>query len=175
MRVSRIRSRGVVTNISAARGLLSQPGDICLVERQSLRAAALKCPCGCGDDLIINLDKRAGPAWHLYQNRYGITIYPSYWRSDGCKSHFIIWNDDVCWCGVGDYFGTSEATLTSLDELVLRSLNSVAEKHYYDISVEAKQNPWDVLDSCRRLARNGVAEGTESGYFKIKTGYRMSW
>jgi len=33
----------------------------------------LRRPCGCGDDLLINMGKRAGKAWRYYRNQYGMS------------------------------------------------------------------------------------------------------
>src|SRR5256885_6078872 len=96
-RTERVRFRGKVETRDSASSLLSQSGDAVIVERGKPRLLILRCPCGCGDDLLINLDRRAGKAWHLYQKRKRLTLYPSYWRDDGCGSQFILWNDESSW------------------------------------------------------------------------------
>src|ERR1700722_13719166 len=89
---------GKVARRDEALPLLNNSGDAAVVERDRPRMLVLRCPCGCGDDLIINLDKRSGPAWRYYHNRRGVTLYPSYWREGACGSHFILWNSHIYWC-----------------------------------------------------------------------------
>src|SRR5258708_2177168 len=69
---------------------LKKPGDGVIVERGRPRWLILACPCGCGSQIPVNLDSRAGPAWRLYRRRSGVTVYPSVWRDSDCESHFII-------------------------------------------------------------------------------------
>jgi hypothetical protein len=63
----------------------------------------LSCPCGCGDEISVNLDPRTGPAWRTYQTARGFTLFPSIWRESGCKSHFIIWEDRILWLDATDF------------------------------------------------------------------------
>src|SRR5437016_13100531 len=97
-RVERIMLRGKTETRDSASPLLSKGGDAVIVERGKPRLLVIRCPCGCGDDLLINLDRRAGAAWRYYQNRWGLTLYPSYWRDSACGSHFIVWNNRIYWC-----------------------------------------------------------------------------
>src|SRR5689334_15444381 len=96
--VNKVRWCGIVASRDDARPLLQKAGDVVLVERGVPRSAILKCPCGCGEDLVLNLDRRLGRAWRLYRDRRGLTLYPSVWRESGCRSHFILWHDDIFMC-----------------------------------------------------------------------------
>ena len=92
-----IRAR--VTSRANASAYLKQPGDAVIVDRQGPRWLVLSCPCGCGAEVPVNLDRRAGPAWRIYESPKGTSIYPSVWRDTDCKSHFIIWRDDILMFG----------------------------------------------------------------------------
>src|SRR5205814_291355 len=75
---------------------LQLPGDAVLIQRGQPRWLLLKCPCGCGDEIPVNLDKRAGKAWRLYGDAHApVTLFPSVWRDTGCESHFIIWRGEI--------------------------------------------------------------------------------
>src|SRR4051812_45982925 len=95
---TKARLRGSVASRDDARPQLQEAGDVVLVERGCLRSAVIKCPCGCGEELVINLDRRVGPAWRLYRDERGLTLYPSVWRDSGCCTHFILWHDTVFMC-----------------------------------------------------------------------------
>ncbi len=59
---------------------------------------AFKCPCGCGDVIVLNLLPDASPRWkfNIDENNV-IDIYPSVWRTVGCKSHFFVTTGNVIW------------------------------------------------------------------------------
>jgi len=62
-------------------------------------AAALLCPCGCGETIQLNLLTQARPCWSVQQHADGVaSIMPSVWRKKGCGSHFFIRNGRVDWC-----------------------------------------------------------------------------
>jgi Family of unknown function (DUF6527) len=62
---------------------------------------ALQCPCGCSDIVQLTLLKQESPRWSLQQEKDGsATIFPSVWRSKGCKSHFFIRRGLVLWCDI---------------------------------------------------------------------------
>jgi hypothetical protein len=71
---------------------------IVIVERGRVtRQLVMKCPDGCGEVISVNLDRRSGPAWRLY-NRRGIwSLFPSIDKSEGCASHFILSYGRVIW------------------------------------------------------------------------------
>ncbi|MGA8429308.1 MAG: DUF6527 family protein [Candidatus Sulfotelmatobacter sp.] len=126
------------------------------------------CPCGCGEQLPINLDQRAGPAWRMYKGRNeAVTLYPSVWRESGCESHFIIWRNQIWLFGTNDdELEDSELADESLPtrEAVLDRLPKDALISFYDVAEALDAIPWDVLRICRRLVRAGAAtEGTGKG------------
>jgi hypothetical protein len=168
MRVTRIQNIGVFADMQSGRALLRIAGDLALIKRGSLRSVIMRCPCGCGDDLVLNLDFRAGPAWYLYQDEQGLTVYPSYWRKDKCESHFIVWNDEILWCGFHDHRKADESKLTQEDLRVQSLLDSLHYKHFFEIAVELDSIPWRILESCKKLKRFGVAVSDESGRFKLR-------
>lgn len=58
----------------------------------------LKCPCGCNQDIMLNLLKDTKPKWDFdFTSKDEINIYPSIWRNIGCKSHFFIKEGNVDW------------------------------------------------------------------------------
>lgn len=88
--------KGKVVSRADAGKYLKRPGDAVIVDRQGPRWLVLSCPCGCGTELPINLDHRAGPAWQIYNSpKKGISVYPSIWRDSDCESHFIIRNNKI--------------------------------------------------------------------------------
>lgn len=168
---NKIRFRGKVANRSEASVHLEWPGDAVLVERGRPRLLIISCPCGCGEQFPINLDSRAGPAWRLYRDRRGLSLYPSVWRESGCESHYVIWRDRIYL--FGRYEEDLDATQGSdefikLTEAVLDHLPTVGLNSFYDIADTIGVVPWDVLAVCRRLVGIGAArEGTgpQRGWF----------
>lgn len=68
-----------------------------LVGEQNKWALQLKCPCGCGADIILNLLRDADPCWRYTMNGGEVSISPSIRRVVGCKSHFFISKGRVEW------------------------------------------------------------------------------
>jgi hypothetical protein len=89
----------VETQAEARAALAAAPDCLVLVERGRPRAAVFECPCGCGDVLAVNLDPAAGRAWRVHRDDEGVTLMPSVWRADRCRSHFIVWRSAIWWCG----------------------------------------------------------------------------
>lgn len=58
---------------------------------------ALKCPCGCNCNILLNLLEDAKPCWHYDIDDNSISITPSIWRNKGCKSHFFIRQGSIVW------------------------------------------------------------------------------
>jgi len=150
-RAYKAQHRGSVNNQVDARNLLQRPGDIALVRRKALRAVVMLCPCGCGDVQVINLDLRVGPAWTFYQNRAGISLYPSVWRESGCESHFVVWNDRIIW--FDDDWWYEELDSDGLRDRILRMVSKDSFVHFKDLAEELKEVPWSVLRTCRKLVR----------------------
>lgn len=68
-------------------------------EDDHLWAAALICPCGCGERIELNLLPQARPCWSVERHPGGtVTLMPSVWRQKGCKSHFFVRNGRIDWC-----------------------------------------------------------------------------
>src|ERR1051325_10943904 len=157
-RAKNVLFSGTVENMDAATSVLQHAGDMVLIHRGRPRMIVMRCPCGCGDNLIINLDKRTGYAWRLYMDSGGITLYPSYWREDGCRSHFIVWNSRIFWCldwqsDEGDACTVSQ----SLEDSVLDLLHYERFVNYQEIAERLNIIPWEALQACRQLVDRGAA------------------
>jgi len=60
--------------------------------------AAMLCPCGCDADIRLSLIATDSPRWKAKRSSGGsVTIYPSVWRTKGCRSHFYIFKGRVIW------------------------------------------------------------------------------
>src|SRR5665213_4231154 len=105
----------------------------------------MKCPCGCGEELPVNLDAQAGKAWRIYNWQGKITLYPSVWRDTGCQSHFIIWNGRTYLFGMrdDDLFDWPDSEGGLEEEVVARLSDSLV--HYLDIADGLEAIPWNVL------------------------------
>lgn len=56
------------------------------------------CPCGCGDVIELLLLPNLDPHWTLSVDTLGRpSLYPSVWRTTGCKSHFWLKNGRPVW------------------------------------------------------------------------------
>ena len=157
-----LKFRGTVSSRSSASPLLKDPGDTVLIERGYPRWVVMKCPDGCGDELPINIDRKAGPAWRIFQSpRLGLTLYPSVWRDTGCGAHFIVWRNVILLFGAGgdeeyDRFWEDQA-YDALRETVLKRLPTREMVHFSEIADELGELPWDVLRVCRDLVRQKLA------------------
>ena len=61
--------------------------------------AVMKCPCGCGETLQMNLMPEGRPRWRTTEHEDGtVSLHPSIWRTVGCRSHFFIRRGFVVWC-----------------------------------------------------------------------------
>ena len=174
MTTLRLNLKGVVSSRSDTTGMLNVAGDAVLVERGRPRLLVLMCPCGCGEIYATNLDGQAGKSWRLYRKGGSITIYPSIWRDTGCESHFIIskskiflfgrWGndgDDGLWAN--EDTPNRDDVLTAMSRETLESAVMIADR------IDAL--PWDVLNVCRRLVKEGIAvEGAKDqrGKFRRK-------
>jgi uncharacterized protein DUF6527 len=161
----RLSLKRIVESRGEASGYLQSPGDAVLIERGRPRWLLLLCPCGCGDELPINLDSRAGPAWRLYKNaKLGVSVYPSVWRDTGCGSHFIIWRDSILLFGPDDDDFRSQGRageIAALSDAVRERLPAIGFVSYVDVADSLGEVPWDVLDALKHLVRKRVArEGT---------------
>jgi hypothetical protein len=151
--------KSIVESRAEVADQLKLPGDAVLIQRGQPRWLLLKCPCGCGDEIPVNLDRRAGKAWRFYGGaKSGVTLFPSIWRDTGCESHFIIWRDRILLFGGQDDDVSSSPVhpdLRSLSRRVLESWPSEGWATYADVADGLGEIPWDVLDACRYLAHAG--------------------
>lgn len=165
--------KAVVESRASAIGKLLLPGEAVVIERGVPRWILIKCPCGCGEEIPINVDARSGKAWRLYRdNRSGITLYPSVWRDTGCESHFIVWRGQI------NLFGSSadderspmeNAEVSALAERVLHVWPKNGLAPYLPIADQLGEIPWDILEACRWLVRKGILVeglGRDRGSFR---------
>ena len=159
MVAKKVRWRGAVASKGAAGPLLLTPGDLVLVERGHPRLLVMACPCGCGSDVVVNLDPRSGPAWRMYRTAEGFSLYPSVIRNSGCRSHFVIWNSHFVTVSDDSSLGLSPNT--RLEERVREQLSLKGASHYVEIADALGEVPWSVLWALRSLVRQGVVRETE--------------
>lgn len=163
-----VESRGEVTD------KLRHPGDAVLIQRGQPRWLLMRCPCGCGEDIPVNIDPRAGKAWRLYHDKYGVSLFPSVWRDTGCESHFIVLRSQIYLFGSDDSESTdrgSDLDVQRLDDRVMKAWPATGFIHFVEVADLLSEIPWDVADSCRRLVRAGFmleGRGQERGMFKRK-------
>lgn len=152
-KATRLSFQGQVERRHEASPKLSQSGAAVLVMRGVQRSLAIKCPDGCGEELTINLDSRTGPAWRYYATPTGISLFPSVWRENGCKSHFIVWNGRIYWCDMHDPLASVS------EELIDRVAAALPPtfKFYSEIAKAIDEVPWAVLSALNELCRRGVA------------------
>lgn len=95
-----------------------------------------------------------------------MTVYPSVWRESDCGAHFIVrrgeisvWRDN--WWEAG----------ASIDQQIVSTVLAALTPnpcHYFDLAQSIDEEPWDVLDACRWLVRDGKAmeqAGQTHGHF----------
>jgi|SRR6267142_1078504 len=76
-------------------------------EGEYLWAAAMICPCGCEEIINLNLLKSIRPRWAVQEHLDGtVTLTPSIWRQNGCRSHFLVRHGRIDWCH--EYFEDRE-------------------------------------------------------------------
>jgi hypothetical protein len=170
VRATKLTHKGTVTARSAASELLVNPGDVVVVEREIPRMLVLRCPCGCRDDLIINLDQRSGPAWRFYSKSTGYSLYPSYWRDSDCESHFIIWSSRIYWCySRYDVSDNLDEVTEQIENAIMNVLKADEFIHYLDIADECGLIPWECLQACKQLTNKGLCvsgTGSLTGQFR---------
>lgn len=166
-RAKAVIMKGQVSHRHEANSLLTEPGAAALVHRGVARSIAMACPDGCGEQLTVNLDERAGPAWRFYAEGNKLTIFPSVWRDTGCKSHFIVWRSKIYWCDWHEVLDAPD------DEVARRTEQALPKElvSYVEIADQIGLVPWAVLSACSRLCRLGIAEagtGKQQGKFRRK-------
>lgn len=168
MNERRARLKATVERLSDGVAHLKQPGDMILVERGVERLLVFRCPDGCGDTVPVNLDPRAGPPWRLYRRRGRNTLFPSVWRLEGCRAHFILWNDRIYWSGADSF---EEAASNELLASVRAALTRERFRPFVEIASELNEIPWAILVACKDLVRAGHAEegrGDAKGQFRSR-------
>jgi hypothetical protein len=158
MKHGKINLKAEVTSRGGVSDLLQAPGDAVLIQRGVPRWLIIKCPCGCGEEIPVNLDKRADKAWRLYRNAAGLTLFPSVWRDTGCEAHFIVWRDHIVTCGVGGSNNSPARSLdlTDLARRVLAAWPSTGYVSYVSAADHLGEIPWDVQEACSRLVAAGL-------------------
>lgn len=163
-RADAVHNLGSAPRYSEAMQRIEKPGDYVLVVRGSPRAIVMSCPDGCGEHVVINLDRQGGPAWRRYTSGDTLSIYPSVWRGSGCRAHFIVVRDRIYWCGV-DGAGTAASVDKSLISTVVERLNHATPVHYEIIAASLGAIPWEVIWACEALQRAGLVLQPKRGYF----------
>lgn len=59
--------------------------------------AAMKCPCGCGDIIKLNIRNDAHPYWRIIEYKGTVSLEPSIRRLSGCRSHFYLRRGIIRW------------------------------------------------------------------------------
>jgi hypothetical protein len=161
----RLRLKGRVDTRDEARALVTKPGDAVVVVRGEPRSVVMVCPCGCGDQLTVNLDCRSGPAWRLIERRGKVTLYPSVWRESGCRSHFVVWQNQIYLFGQNDF---DRRRHPFIENRVFQYLGDGQAHHFSEIADALGELPWPVLLACENLVADGRISETEkpkSGLF----------
>ncbi len=61
--------------------------------------ATMLCPEGCGTAITLSLLAEDRPRWRLTEHRNGaVSLYPSVWRTRGCRCHFVLHRGRIQWC-----------------------------------------------------------------------------
>lgn len=91
-------TRVSVVHVSEPPGLLAAATLYLVGEEQDLWMAVLRCPCGCGHPIHLNLLPGSEPYWQITKHDDGsVTLHPSVWRTKGCESHFFVRRGRVKW------------------------------------------------------------------------------
>jgi|CXWL01.1.fsa_nt_gi hypothetical protein len=78
---------------------MALPGKLHLIgEDGRYWIAAMRCPCGCGELLEMNLLLDSEPVWTLGIDATVPTLHPSVWRKNGCRAHYLLRSGRVIWC-----------------------------------------------------------------------------
>jgi len=166
-RVYEARSLGTVERYAEAMGKLARAGDYVLVIRGVPRSIIMSCPDGCGEMIVVNLDRRSGPAWCHYNIGDRLSVYPSVWRENSCRAHFIICRDRIYWCGIGE--SSAGAIDRSMKAAVLAKLDRSRSMHFEAIADVLGAIPWEVYWACNALVRENAVVEVPQGFFQLQT------
>ena len=174
MKNFKISLKAEVGSRAGVADILKRSGDAVLIQRGAPRWLLLRCPCGCGEDIPVNLDARAGKAWRIYRSQgSGLTLFPSVWRDTGCESHFVVWRDWILMLGDGLGGGGSphgSFDVAALSRQVLAAWPSGRLVSYVEVADGLGEIPWDVQEACRHLVQGGdLVEGIgeQRGSFRL--------
>ena len=67
------------------------------VQEEDYWYALLKCPCNCGDKIMLSLMTDSRPYWKVVFNKHSFSVYPSIWRTKNCMCHFWLKEGKVVW------------------------------------------------------------------------------
>lgn len=175
MKYLNLTLKAIVDSRAEAGTKLTAPGDAVLIVRGRPRWLLLKCPCGCGEEIPINLDHRAGKAWRIYERKEeGLTVFPSVWRDTGCQSHFIVWRGRISLYGRwedGDGLSSYQPRQDALLRKVRAAWPDHAWTYYVDVADAIDEIPWDVLAACRQLTNSNFlleGRGELQSHFKVR-------
>jgi len=77
-----------------------KPGQMVIVgESGSQKWACFQCPGGCGETILLSLNKKQNSSWTAFVDRLERpTIHPSIRQLNECRCHFWIQQGIVEWC-----------------------------------------------------------------------------
>jgi hypothetical protein len=62
-------------------------------------SVGMRCPCGCGQRLEMMVLREVKPRWDVSMDSHGyVSLNPSVWVREGCRSHFLIRSGKIVWC-----------------------------------------------------------------------------
>jgi Family of unknown function (DUF6527) len=95
----RIRAYKAVKVVATAPKLEEvEPSELVLVRANGKdRWVLLRCPCGCNDVVTLSVQQVHQPHWKLSGVEKRPTLHPSIWRTEGCRSHFLVREGKVIW------------------------------------------------------------------------------
>jgi Family of unknown function (DUF6527) len=68
-------------------------------DRRIQKWALMRCPCGCGETIMLSLSRKRRPSWSVQIDWLGRpTLQPSIRQTDGCYSHFWLKGGQLLWC-----------------------------------------------------------------------------
>ena len=165
-----LRLVGEAPRRAEAEALLSNAGDAVIIRRGVVRSLLLRCPDGCGQTLLVNLDPRTDKAWRLRIDRGGLTLFPSVWRDGGCGSHFVVWQHRILWCDGEDAADNEDPEYDeSAEDRVARGLRQRLAPPE-EIGDRVNESGWEVTRVGHRLVKQGRArsgQGDQRGWFGL--------
>lgn len=146
-----------------AEATLNAPGDASIVFRVRPRSIVMACPDGCGETLVINLDRRSGKAWRFDMRGGGLTLFPSVWREGGCESHFIVWRGHILWCDRYERGNREPPYIREIERDVLNAMDTVQPRSAVELADSIDGLVWDVSRVATCLVGRGLARSWKIG------------